>query len=624
MCGICGSITFAKRQPDHLFVKPMVKSLQHRGPDDQGVWHENFTQGRVYLGHTRLSIIDLSKAGHQPMGDQSKNYWVTFNGEIYNYREIKTELTKQGYHFQTKTDTEVILAAYKIYGTDCLQLFNGMFAFALWDRKQERLFCARDRMGIKPFYYTWVNGIFVFASEIKALLSSNKINREPETTTLYDYLSLGLMHHKENTFFKNIKLLPAANFLLLGNGEYELKQYWHLSLPTYQYRKELEIEKIYSLLNEAVRLRLRSDVPVGILLSGGLDSSTITTIAANHSKTQLEAFSLEFHDQNSNEFEHAKIVADHSKTSLRLLKPQGDGLWQEIDSLIRAQDAPTHAPEVYSNWCMIRSVAQCNIKVLLCGQGGDELFCGYNWYPKHFLISLLRNRKIITFIKEFFALPKNFPNTNTRKKSVLLALLIQSMLQRRIKIRLKPELNCMNDILLPSFHKRMWSRNFENIGLLDPPGLEEKMVNDLRVATVPHYLHYEDANSMAFSIEERVPMLDHNLVEWMHSLSVNWKLKNGMSKYALREAMRTILPDDIVNRKDKMGLSAPRDLWFRNELRSVIEDLFHQDCFIYDKLINRSVFLTQLQAYMTGKPIPLSRVLWRIINIEKWLRIYFN
>jgi asparagine synthase (glutamine-hydrolysing) len=432
------------------------------------------------------------------------------------------------------------------------------------------------------------------------------------------------MHYSKKTFFKQINLLPAGSFILLNNSECTLRYYWQLSLKNISYRKKIDIEEVQNHLNNSIKLRLRSDVPVGVLLSGGLDSSVITALASKHYESKLKAFSLVFNDSNSNEFEHAKKVALQCEVDLHLLKPEGEGLWEEIDSLIRAQDAPTHAPEVYSNWCMMRSVAKCDLKVLLCGQGGDEIFCGYNWYPKHFLFSLLKNMKFNTFIHELLSLPINFPNTNTQKKHILLSLVLQAILPNNIKRRLKPELTCMNQILMSSYRNEMGSRDISNISLLDPPTLEEKMYNDLTRTTVPQYVHYEDSNAMAFGIEERVPMLDHNLVEWMHRLSIEWKLKNGTSKYPLREAMRLILPDEIVNRKDKMGLSAPRDLWFRHELRLSIESLFRRDCMIYEKLINRSVFRSQLKAYMIGKSIPLSRVLWRIINIEKWFKIYFN
>jgi asparagine synthase (glutamine-hydrolysing) len=271
---------------------------------------------------------------------------------------------------------------------------------------------------------------------------------------------------------------------------------------------------------------------------------------------------------------------------------------------------------------MMRAVSECNTKVLLSGQGGDELFGGYNWYPKHLLVTLLYRTKLASLIRELFLLPKNFPNTNTKNSMVLLSTMAHALLPISLKVRLKPELRCVDEIMQPQFRKNMRCKDFSNIGLLDPPELKDKLYNDLLCCNIPHYLHYEDANSMAFGIEERVPFLDHNLVEYAHQLSAWWKIHKGVNKFALRHVMKDHLPEQIVNRKDKMGLSAPRDQWFQNELRSQINQLFLGDCHIYDKWIKRRKFLDQLNAYMRGESSPISRLLWRCINLEKWLRIY--
>ena len=496
-----------------------------------------------------------------------------------------------------------------------------MFAFAIWDNQNKSLFCARDRMGIKPFYFTMKNGnYFYFASEIKALLITVEEKPAPNAETIYDYLSLGLMHHNKNTFFSGIEQLPAGCFLKMDPSGSSITQYWKLTKHNIESSKRLDLEKLDYLLNDAVKLRLRSDVPVGILLSGGLDSSSITVLAAQNNDNCPQSFSLKFNDELFDESAHAQIVASYCNSNLNLLTPQGKGLWQELDNLIKAQDGPTHAPEVYSNWCMMRAVNGCNTKVLLTGQGGDELFGGYNWYPKHLLASLLGKVKLGSLLRELNLLPKNFPNSNTRNRIILFSTLLHALLPLSLKVKLKPELRCIDEIMHSPFREDMRDRDFLNLGLLDPPGLEEKLYNDLICCNIPHYLHYEDANSMAFGIEERVPFLDHRLVMLTQEIAASWKIHNGVNKYILRHIMKDHLPDQIVNRKDKMGLSAPRDHWFRNELRSPINHLFQGDCNIYDNLINRRKFLDQLNAYMQGKSSPISRLLWRCINLEKWLR----
>jgi asparagine synthase (glutamine-hydrolysing) len=622
MCGICGQIRFDGQAGSVDLVLKMRKSLRHRGPDDEGFWHTDFCGGGIAVGHTRLSIIDLSPNGRQPLLDSSKRYCIVYNGEVYNYKELRDNLTKKGYIFKSRTDTEVVLNAYIEYGSECLELFNGMYAFAIWDNKKMSLFCGRDRFGIKPFFYKWQDDKFYFASEAKALLLASKNAPEISDQTVYDYLSLGLTHHRQHTFFNNVHKLPGGSFLLLDHSGLSIQRYWHFPEVNKSHQCNPDWDELKTLFYNAVQLRLRSDVPVGILLSGGLDSSAIAAMAAGNNGTSPVAFSLKFDNDDIDESPHAEMVASHCNTTLRLLEPRGSGLWEELDNLIKSQDAPTHAPEVYSNWCMMRAVARCNIKVLLSGQGGDELFAGYNWYPKYFLASLARKGKLYTLISELTKLPKNFPNPNTNGISMLMGGMLHALLPIAIKLKMKPELRCLDKILHRQVSSQMRKRDTDNLRLLDPSGLEQKLFHDLNYCNIPHYLHYEDANSMTFGIEERVPFLDHRVVEWAFRLPVWWKMHDGLSKLPLRRIMKGILPEPIVDRKDKIGLSAPKDHWFRNELRAPINALFSTDCRIFENWVDRKIFLNELDVYMRGKVTPLNRLLWRCINLEKWLRIY--
>ncbi len=622
MCGILGEIRFNGNAIDLKEVAAMRAALGHRGPDGEGLWHFKKDGIDVAFGHARLAIIDLSDSGKQPMQSPDGTCCITYNGEIYNYVELRSELKALGHRFLGQSDTEVLLSAYKQWGVQCLDRFNGMFSFAIWDSKRRAVFCARDRLGIKPFYYNWKRKVLCFASEIKALFCLSEIRPSPDPDTVYDYLSLGLMHHGDRSFFADICQIPAGCYMLVDASGFSIQRYWELIHDASGRRPDFDFEPLQHLLDDSVRLRLRSDVPVGILLSGGLDSSGITALAARHYSGKLQAFSVKFQDAGSDESQHARIVASHCGVDLHLLQPEGKGMWGELNDMIRAQDAPTHAPEVYSNWCMMRAVSKYRVKVLLTGQGGDELFAGYNWYPKHFITSLLYHGKLFTLFRELIRLPKNFPNDSTRNPILLLAWMFQALLPIGIKQRLKPELRCADAILRSNFRDRMRDRDWKNLLITDPMKLEEKMKNDLLICNVPLYLHYEDSNSMAFGIEERVPMLDHRLVEWAHQLAVWWRIRNGKSKHPLREVMRSLLPNQITNRRDKMGLSAPRDLWFHTELRSPIEKLFSDDCRIYEKWVNRETFMSHLHYYMEGKSTPIARVLWRCINLEKWLKCY--
>ena len=623
MCGICGQLRFDGRPADSGLVLRMREALRHRGLDDQGFYSTRFDRGGLSMGHTRLAILDLSSAGHQPMSDSSGRYHIVFNGEVYNYLEIRKDLERQGVEFRSHTDTEVVLAAYARFGPECLRMFNGMYAFALWDDSNRTLFCARDRLGVKPFYYSRVNGVFCFASEMKCLLLAEHVRAVPDPSAVYDYLTLGMIHHGEDSLFADIRQLPAGSYLQVGCSESAPRRYWQLPEPTRSNGRRPDVEQLQFLLNDSVRLRMRSDVPVGILLSGGLDSSTLTAIASRASHSPLQAFSLRFDDPSMDESHYARRVADHCAASLKLIRPEGRGLWEELDDLIRAQDAPTHAPEVYSNWCMMRAVSGHGIKVLLCGQGGDEIFGGYNWYPKYLMASLLCAGKLDAFFRELRRLPTHFPSSNTRHAGVLIGELVHGLLPSALKCRFKPEIVGLERILKPRWRSEMRARDVANLRIVDPRGLETKMRQDLLQSNVPQFLHYEDANSMAFGLEERVPFLDYRLVEWAQRVAVDWRIHNGVSKYMLRLAMADQLPPEVVARRTKMGLSAPGDRWLQTELRQELQTLFAGACRLYDLWIERSPFLDELGRYLSGRPSGLSRVIWRVINLEKWLRIYF-
>ena len=626
MCGICGEVRYDGQRANARLVERMKDLLRHRGPDDEGLWETEFDGGGIALGHTRLAILDLTSAGRQPMCDPTQRYWITYNGEVYNYRELREDLKKDDFVFRTRTDTEVVLAAYVKYGVECLSLFNGMFSFAIWDDREKSLFCARDRLGIKPFYYFFHGGILHFASEIKALTKGARISTEINDNMVYDYLTFCLLDHSAETFFNNILQLPPGCYFYFDGDVPKPLRYWELNAGKDTDENETSIlEKFKALFHDSVRLRLRSDVPVGILLSGGLDSSAIACTVSEIIAPQKPAtFSSTMKGIGLDETGFSNEVARYIGAVNTKLFPKSSNFWDELDPMLYALDEPAHASDIYANWCMMRAVHKEGIKVLLNGQGGDELLGGYNWYAKNFLTSLLLSGDFWPLIKEMRALRTNFPNSMTGNYVHMIANIVDALLPARIKRPFKEEIGGSRKVLRDSFLRINSWRDEHNIDLINAPTLEEKTKNDILYFNIPHYLHYEDRNSMAFSIEERVPFLDHRLVEWAFSLSAKWKIHDGKTKYVLRRAMENRLPDLVLNRKDKMGLSIPIERWFRDDFKVKLTKLFNENCHIYDKWVEKKPFVRQVDAYVNGKKTAIDRQMWRFFCLERWLRVIAN
>jgi asparagine synthase (glutamine-hydrolysing) len=622
VCGICGHIRFDGAPADTAMVLRMRDMLGHRGPDDQGLWSEGFERGAVALGHTRLSILDLSAAGHQPMIDPTGRYVITYNGEVYNYLEVRADLEKKGFSFVTRTDTEVILAAYTAYGERCLELFNGMFAFAIWDRKTALLFCARDRLGVKPFYYALGEQGFVFASEIKALTKAAGVAADPNADRIYDYLTFCLLDHSADTFFRHIKQLPPGHFCVCSAAGMRAQRYWELSRGQ-QHNDGEVVEQFRSLFFDSVKLRLRSDVPVGVLLSGGLDSSAIACAAAQGGGGQKPVtFSSTLGGGGIDETAFSDSVARFIGAQNVKLFPASGRFWDELDDMLYAQDEPTHAADIYANWCMMREVHGQGIKVLLNGQGGDELFAGYGWYVKNFLVSLLLRGQIGAAVSQMRALRRRFESSMTTGYVPLVANIAEALLPPSVKRLFKEELSGMRRIGRSVFCRANQSRDADNIRLVNASRLEDKLRNDLLIFTVPHYLHYEDRNSMHFSIEERLPFLEYRLVEWANNLDVRWKIHNGATKYVMRQALSGKLPAEVLDRKDKKGLSIPIENWLRTDLLPQFSRFFQEDCYIYSNIVERKAFLKEFDAFAANRPTPIRRMVWRLFSLEKWYRLH--
>lgn len=618
MCAIAGIINLNKKPVNKNDLEKMIKIVKYRGPDDEGYFLDN----NIGLGHCRLSILDLSRAGHQPMANEDKTLWIVYNGEIYNYLELRKELENLGYRFKSNTDTEVILYSYQEWGMECLHKFNGMWAFAIWDKKKKMLFCSRDRFGIKPFYYFYNKNIFAFSSEIKQLLTLKDICRSPNDNIIYDYLVFGLENHTEETFFKNIKQLLGGCSITINlatkNQMPEIKR-WYLffeqsdNIDFFQESKR-NFEHFYELLEDSIRLRLRSDVPIGSCLSGGLDSSTIVCLAnkilKNYGVYQQEVFTSCFKQKNIDERKYAEKIIKKTGCVKNLIFPDLKTLENELDNLVWHQEEPFGGLSIFSQWCVMKAAKQKGIKVLLDGQGGDELLLGYERYYVYFLKELLKQIKFHDFLYESFLISNN---SRLSYKQLIKYFVYFSF----PKIRLNRLLNQANKILNKDFSQLYRKRKILAKEFINIKNLADLQKKEILFFQLPHLLRYEDRNSMAFSIEARVPFLDYRLIEFVYKLPPEYKIKNGWTKYILRKSMGNILPDSIRWRKRKIGFEVPQKMWIEM-LKTQIKEMIFQNDFL-KKYINTEQTLKQIELNKIS-----IKYLWRIYNLGLWIQKFVH
>jgi asparagine synthase (glutamine-hydrolysing) len=595
MCGINGIITQKVSVNLEDEIQSMNKAIAHRGPDASGY----LTYEGLALGHTRLSILDLSDSGNQPMSSDYDTH-IVFNGEVYNYIEIRDELREMGYTFKTGTDTEVILAAYDAWQEECVQRFNGMWAFILLDRKKRKVFCSRDRFGVKPFYYTFQNEVFRISSEIKPLLpylNVVKANRK----ALLNYLVLDICDEGEHTFFLDVlRLLPAHNLVIdLETGLNKVYRYYQVHAHPEHGGRNLEetTTRLGALMASSVELRMRSDVRVGSCLSGGLDSSFISSLAAEKSKLlgapPFLAFTAKSSDSRNDESAYAKQVVENSGMDWVVLEASNNDFISEMNRVIHTQEEPFRSPSIFLQFGIMRDAAQKKCKVLLDGQGGDETFLGYERYyiaylrglPVHALPSAMRH--IVQHSKLSW-------------KSLLMMYAYMSFPNLR-KIRLRARCNFIKKELLDSV-------SWEYLKELNEKDITKLQVNEISRFNLPALLRYEDKNSMRFAIETRLPFLDYRVVEFALSTPVAHKIHRGWTKYAIRKAANSMMPSTITWRTNKIGFEPPVSSW-----------LSESEFFM--KTIHQSNLLKELS---TNIPTTIhdKNVLWKMYNIAKWEEIF--
>lgn len=621
MCGIAGIFSFHQNAPaTSAQIQKMAGAIRHRGPDDEGF----YVNGNIALGHRRLAIIDLSPDGHQPMAGPDGSTWIIYNGEIYNYLELRAELSAQGHRFKSQSDTEVILHAYQEYGPDCVRHFNGMFAFALWDTRQRRLFLARDRFGIKPLYFCSTRQQFLFASEIKALLAVMETRPSPNQQLVYDFLTLGVLDHTNDTFFAGIhKLLPAHYMLIDAAGREQTKRYWDFTVSTEvaPLSDKILAEKsqtFFDLFAESVQSHLISDVPVGSCLSGGLDSSAVVAVISHliheHKAASVGArqqtFSACYNNSNLDEQPFIDHVIEATGALSHRVFPTAEGFKKALPQLLWHQEEPFAGTSMYAQWEVMRSARDNGVTVLLDGQGADEQLLGYRKFYVFYVQHLLRNGRPGLGLREMF---KHFGS-----REVLMTL----QWQRGLRYWRGAQIGsaALAKQLLQDSFRQMFADSA--VRLTAAGDLGARIQADMTRFSLPVLLRYEDKNSMAFSREARVPFLDHRLVEYVAGLPLNLKLRDGWTKYCLRRGAQNVVPKKILERKDKIGFATPEEEWFRCALKDEIRQTFHQASFL-PEFIKLPDLQNHFAAFVHGKrPLLSSDFFFRFFILEHWAQTF--
>jgi asparagine synthase (glutamine-hydrolysing) len=601
MCGISGLIRKNNGTIQIGLLQQMNELIRHRGPDADGFYYWS----NVGLAHRRLSILDLSEEGNQPMhfGDR---YTIVYNGEIYNYLEIKEELISLGYAFKSATDTEVILAAFDCWGDGCLDRFNGMWSFAILDKSKNELFCSRDRFGVKPFYYTDNGEYFAFGSEIKQLLPlQNSIIAD--RGVLIEYLLSNIDNHNERTYFEGIfALLPGHSIRVsLIDFKIQIQQYYSLYNRVRPVNNEFidETASLKAILKSSVSLRLRSDVTVGTCLSGGLDSSAISSIASkeyvNKTGRKFTAIHARSSESKTDESGYAKEVSSYYDMDMHIVTPKTEDFVQLVDEVVYTQEEPFGSPSMFMGYHVFQKAKELGCKVMLNGQGGDEVLLGYERYYTSYLYSL----SIYKRIKEFILQANN--SGLSYKEAFLYFFYFSSFRIRKAKL--------IRETLIKRELLKVYSFDTLKKSVDSFKDIYELQKLEISTIQLPHLLRYEDRNSMRHSIETRLPFLDYRMVEAGISMKPEFKIRDGWTKYILRKALNGILPDSVIWRKNKMGFNAPEKTWLNHHEAKMKEEISQsmllKEIVDIDKLLN--IFST---LSLKNK--------WKYYNIAVWERVY--
>jgi asparagine synthase (glutamine-hydrolysing) len=622
MCGICGAVDY-NRITDLCedTLRRMNNALWHRGPDDEGIYFHRYPTSHIGLGHRRLKIIDLSSAGHQPMCNEDRSIWIVFNGEIYNYIELRKDLENKGHIFRSNTDTETAIHLYEEYGKECLKFLRGMFAFAIWDEKKGILLLGRDRVGKKPLLYSYNNGIFCFASEFLALLESGLIKNEINYGAIDYYLTFGYIP-SPLSIYKDVFKLPPAHRLILEGGKIYIERYWQLDyLPKLSISEDDAAGEILRLVSEATKIRLYSDVPLGAFLSGGIDSSTVVALMSKLSEKKAKTFSIGFEDKDYDELKFARNIAKRFNTEHNefIVKPNA---LEILPLLVERYGEPYADSSCIPTYYVARETRKY-VTVALNGDGGDELFAGYERYQ-----AMLAAENIPAFAKTLLGTLSGILPDSTNPKNKL----------RRIK-------RFFNGVSLP-FQQRylkwigIFDGNLKNdlysddflclIADTDPLRFIDSFLDNshktsildslLRTDTMTYLpndlLVKVDITSMANSLEARSPFLDHVLMEFVAKLPAGYKIKGFVKKYILKKAIKDLIPPENIHRK-KMGFGVPVGEWFRGELRGFLQDTLLSQTSLGRGYFKPTVIKDMIQLHILRKA-DYTFQLWLLLMLELW------
>ncbi len=624
MCGIAGVYNTTGREPELATLRKMAGLIGHRGPDGERFYIE----GGVGLAHRHLRIIDLSDAAMQPMSNSAGTLQLIFNGEIYNYIELRAELQASGHNFRTRSDTEVMLHAYERWGVDCLHRFNGMFAFALWDSSRHRLFVARDRLGVKPLYYHWNGSAFVFASEIKALFAHTDVPRTPNITAATQYLN-SMYTTGEQTWFAGVKRLLPGHFMLVDSGGPRITQWWDIpgdedapgARPARYY-----VAKTRHLLEDSVRLRMRSDVPLGAHLSGGIDSSAVVALLSKRLAPlgqSVRTFSGAFAEgEQYDERRYIHAVRDLYKTEHAETVPYSTILPDLMDRLVWHMDEPAAGPGIILQWAVCELTRNAGVKVINGGQGGDEAWGGYLGYIPSYLQTLLaQSRRDPKLLLSLASNSGRLLASNYLRES-----LFRALANRKLG-RSRPS------SMLPLWAGELFRDNAGDVArsrtdFIDTEAqtrrtpLAQALYWDLKWY-LPALLQVEDRTSMAFSLESRAPLLDYRLIEHAATVPSLLKMKGLTTKYILRRAVKDMLPAAVYARTDKMGMPTPIALWFRVDLRSWVEERLLSDEVAATSLLDMLVAKRIIEEHVSGR-YDRSLDIWKMLNLTSWWRLFID
>ncbi len=628
MCGIAGLINGGDAQ----LLERMSDTIAHRGPDDAGIkWFADSSSG---LAHRRLSIIDLSPAGHQPMSNEAGDLWIVFNGEIYNYKELGEELVAKGVRLRSQSDTEILLYAYQYWGEECLHKLNGMFAFAIYDSRKRKLFAARDRLGIKPFYYHFQNGCLVFSSEIKAILSSTLVAKRPDLNALHTPARFQVSPF---TGFKDILKLPAGHCMTLQDGNLAVREYWSLHPSERPAGEAALIEELDALLCDSVRLQMRADVPVGVFLSGGLDSSIVSALMRVHTEQTVHAFTIKFSSEDQKfermtpDWDYARQVAKQFGFAYHELEIQPQ-IEELLPKMVWHLDEPLSDPAAINTYLISQAARDLGIVVLLNGMGGDEVFGGY------------RKQLACLTAESYQAIVPGLVRRAVQHAANLIpvATSTRGLKQVRWGKRFlsfasapRSDRYLMSDLsLTPDQFSRLFSSGmsyydshffksqaprFNGNGL---SYLTQMCLNDTLVFLPEHNLTYSDKASMAASIESRPPLIDHRIVEFMFSVHPRERIHRVTQKYLLKKVAAKYLPDNIINRP-KAPFASPLRSWVRGPLSTMIGDLLSEQSLRARGLYNPEYVTGMIARDKQGLEDNAYQI-WTLLTNEIWFRTFFQ